>query len=406
MKTETKNLDKCQVQLTVTLDANEVSASVKDVEKMFVREARLPGFRPGKIPLALIRKNFATELKSKISENLLEKHAQNAIKEAKLEDAFVAYAGVDDVKEEANGGTLVFKIEVRPTFKTPTYKGLKIAFNDATVKDEEVQEQLTKLRESCAKYEDAKEGDAVKDGDFVQIDYTGTIDGKPITELAPDAKFLSAGTGFWTQVAEGRFVPEVLDALKGMKAGETKSEIKAKFGKDFITESLRGKKAVYSVTLKSFRVRHLPDDAAFLETLKPQFKEAAESLEKLTAHIREQMQKVADNREQARREQEALDMLLKKVDFDVPASTVRRMMNSILQEVAQRAQYSGLDADYFEKNREKILKDAEEQATKQVRLYYVLDAIATAEKLEDDKDDKENTRTKKALQLVIDQAKK
>ncbi len=406
MKTETKNLDKCQVQLTATLDANEANAIVKDVEKRFVQEAAVPGFRPGKAPLALLRKNYGTMLEQKITEEIANKNIPNAVKAAKLDDEFLAVYKLDDVKHDDKGATLVFTIEVKPTFKVPTYKGLKIAFKDVTVKDEAVQDQLKRLRDMCAKFEDAKEGDTVKEGDFVQFDYTGTIDGKLITEIEPSAKFLSDGQGFWTQVEEGRFVPEVLKALKGMKIGETKKDIKAKFEKDFTMKALEGKKALYTVTLKAFRSRTIPDDAAFLEDLKPQFKENAESIEKLTNYIREEMQKAEDSREATRRENEAADMLLKKVDFDVPSVQVNRAMNAYLNELAQQAQYSGLGADYFKENREKILNDAKENATKQIRLYYVLSAIADAEKLEDDKDEKGESRNHKALKFVLDNAKK
>lgn len=406
MKTETKNLDKCQVQLTVALDANEANAIVKDVEKRFVQEAVVPGFRPGKAPLALLRKNYGTMLEQKIAEGIADKNIPSAIKEAKLEDAFVEVYKLDDVQHDEKGATLVFTIEVKPTFKLPTYKGLKIPFKGVTVKDEDVQDHIKHLREMCAKYDAAKEGDAVKEGDFVEIDFTGTIDGKLVAEVEPDADFFSHAQGFWVPVMEDRFIPEVLKALEGMKIGETKKDIKVKFEKWPGIKSLEGKKALYTVTVKSIRSRTLPDDKAFLEDIKPQFKENAESIEKLTNYFREEMQKGEDSREATRRENEAAEMLLKKVDFDVPNSVVLRAMKSYLSDLAEQAQHSGLGADYFKENREKILKEAKEHATNQVRLYYVLAAIADAEKLEDDKDEKGESRNHKALKFVLDNAKK
>jgi len=181
-----------------------------------------------------------------------------------------------------------------------------------------------------------------------------------------------------------------------MKAGETKEGIKAKFDKESAPEGLKGEKATYTVTLKSFRRRVLPTDAEFVEKAK------AESLEKLTATVRESMEKSAVEREAARRENEAVELLLKKADFDVPQSMVRRAMDNYLQELAQRAQYSGLDASYFEQNRDKILADAEAMATKQVRLWYVLEAIADAEKIEA----KDGDRGKKVIEFVLENVKK
>ena len=393
MKTDTKKLDKCQVELNVTLDAEEMKAIVKEVEKAFVREAKLPGFRPGKVPLELIRKKFAQGLKQETERAMFQKNIGEAIKAEQLEE--IAIADVKDMKFDAEGGSFTAVVEVKPTFKVPTYKGLKIAAANVTVGDDAVNEQVARLRTAYAKFEDAKDGETVQDGDFVQIDYKGTVDGKAIIELAPEAKIVDSGTGFWTQVEEGRFLTEILDAVKGMKAGEKKEGIKAKFDKDAAPEPLKGKKAVYELTLKSFRRRVLPTDAEFVEKAK------AESLEKLVATVRESLEKQMAQQEEARRENEAVEALLKKADFDVPQSQVRRAMDGILHQLAERAQYSGLPADYFEKNREQILKDAEENGTKQVRLWYLIDAIAKAENIEA----KDEERGKKVLDFILANAK-
>lgn len=393
MKTEVKKLEKCQVQLNVTLDADEMKAIVKDVEKAFVREAKLPGFRPGKIPVELIRKEFANGLKQETERMMYQRNIAEAIKAEKLDD--VAVADVKDMTFSAEGGSFAAIVEVKPVFKLPTYKGLKLTSNDVTVKDADVDDQIARLRAAYATYEDAKEGDAVAEGDFVQIDYSGTVGGKSILELNPEAKVVASGEGFWTQVEEGRFLPEILDALKGMKAGETKEGVKAKFDKESAPEGLKGEKAVYTVTLKSFRRRILPDDAQFAEKAK------AESFDALKNTIREQMQKHATESEAIRRENEAVDLLLKKSDFDVPGSQVRRAMDGYLNQLAERAQRSGLDASYFEQNRDKILKDAEETATNQVRLWYIIDEIAKAENIEA----KDEERGKKVVEFIIANAK-
>lgn len=394
MKTSCKSQEKCQVKLTVTLDADEMSAIVKDVEKVFLREAQLPGFRKGKVPLQVIRKEFADGLKQETQRAMFQKKYPEAIKAEGIDE--IALANVEDMKFDEKGGSFVAIVEVKPQFKLPTYKGLKVEFKDAKVEDAQVKDQLERLRAAYAKYEDAKDGEVVADGDFVQIDYEGMIGKKKILEINPEAKIVAEGKGFWTQVEEGRFLPEILDAVKGMKAGETKDGIKAKFDKESAPEGLKGEKATYTVTLKSFRRRILPTDAEFAEKAK------AESFEKLQTTIRESLEKSAVENEAIRRENEAVELLMKKVDFDVPESQVRRAMDGYLQELAQRAQYSGLNAEYFEKNRDKILKDAEAAATKQVRLWYVLDAIAAAEKIEA----KDEEKGKKVIEFVLANAKK
>ena len=166
MKTNTKKLDNCQVELKVSLDADEMKVVIKDVEKAFMREARLPGFRPGKVPIEIIRKQFASELKKETEATMIRKNYGDAVKAENIEE--VAFMDVKDVKAGAEGGEFTAIVDVKPTFKLPTYKGLKISENDTKVTDEQVAEQLERLRGAYAKYEDAKEGDVVGAGDFVQ----------------------------------------------------------------------------------------------------------------------------------------------------------------------------------------------------------------------------------------------
>lgn len=396
MKTSKKNLEKCQVKLTIEIDAGEIAKIVSDVEKRFVREAEMPGFRKGKVPLALIRRNFADGLKQETQRSMFREFYPAAIEEEKIEE--VAVADVADVVYDENGGSFNVIVDVRPQFKLPTYKGLKISSEDVSVSDEAVDSHVERLRTAYAKYEDGAEGDVAAMGDFVQIDYKGTVDGKNILEINPEAKIVAEGTGFWTQLEDGRFLPELIEAVTGMKAGESKDGVSAKFDKESAPEGLKGKKAKYSVTLKSLRRRILPTDAELVESAKE------ESLEKMKATIRERLEKAAVDRESARRENEAVDLLLKKVDFAVPPSQVRSATDAYLGQLAERAQYSGVDVEYFKKNRDQIMKDAGETAEKQVRLWYVIEAIAAAEgiKVEREGDD----IGKAVIDFVLANAKK
>lgn len=394
MKTSKKKQGKCRIELKVVLDAAEKAEVVKSVEREFLREAQVPGFRKGKVPIEVIRKNFAGSLKQEIATAMVRKFHPEAVKAEGVDE--VALVGVKEFDVEGEGGSFTVIVDERPTFKLPTYKGLKIADADATVKDAEVDEQIDRLRAAYATFEDGKDGDAAADGDYVQIDYEGTVGGKKILEINPEAKIVAEGKGFWTQLEEGRFLPEILDAVKGMKAGETKEKVAAKFAKEGAPEGLAGAKAVYTVTLKTLRRRVLPDDATLAEKAK------AESFDKLKASVRESMERAKVESEKRRRENEAVELLLKKVDFDVPATQVESAMRGMLSEMAQRAQLSGLDASYFEQNGEQIRKEAEEGAERQVRLWYVIDAIAKAEKIEAS----DNEIGQKVVEFVLANAKK
>ena len=378
MKFETKESSPCVMALSVKAEADETKAPYQKVLNVFMREASIPGFRKGKVPLNIIKQKFQKEIAQECQQACFSEFYPKALKESGL-DAVNLQNVTDVLFTPETGFSCTALVEVKPTFDLPKYKKLAIKAGDATVTDEQVTERQESFRKAHAKFEDAKEGDAIAEGDFVQFDYAGALDDKaktPLAEVAPDQKAVCGATGFWTQLEEGRFLPEILDALKGMKVGETKDDVKVKFPKDNAPEALKGKKCVYTVTVKGFRRRTLPDDATFAADAK------AESLDALRAQIREQMEKDAAAAELENRKGQAIELLLKKADFAVPPSLVQRQIQSYLQDLAQRAQYSGMSADYIEQNRDKILADAEANAVRQVRLSYILLGIAKAENIE------------------------
>ncbi len=378
MKVEKKESSPCVLELSVKAEADEVKEEYQKVLTAFIKNAIVPGFRKGKTPLPIIKQKFQTEISQETQQACFHKLYPEALKEASVEPL-----SLQDVTELSfspeTGFAFTALVEVRPVFDLPKYKKLAIKPGDLSVSDDQVTAELENYRRAFAKYEDAKEGAVVAEGDFVCFDYTGATDDdppQPLSELVPDQKAVCAGTDFWTQVEEGRFVPEILEALKGMKAGETKEGVKVSFPQEAAPEPLQGRTAVYTITLKSFRSRTLPDDAGFVAAAK------AESMDALRADFRTRLEEAAKARDLAARKDQAIDLLLAKSDFDVPPSLVRRQTQSTLEELAQRAQYSGLPADYFQQNRDQILADATNTAIRRVRLSYILLGIAKEEGLE------------------------
>ncbi len=380
MKFEKKDSSACVVALQIKAEAAEVADVYKSVLAAFMREAVIPGFRKGKVPLNIIKQKFQQEIARECEQRCFGKFYQEALKESAIEA--VNLQNVTDVLfTPETGFSCTALVEVKPEFSLPKYKKLAIKAGDTQVTDEQVEERVESFRKAFAKFEDAKadDGSVVGAGDFVEIDYSGALDIKartPLSEVVPDQKAVCGANDFWLQVEDGRFLPEILEAIKGMKIGETKDDVKVKFPKDNAPEALKGKKCVYTVTVKAFRRRQLPDDAAFAEAAK------VESLDALRKQFREQMEKDAVAAEAENLRNQAIELLLKKADFEVPPSLVRRQTSSYLEDLAQRAQYTGMTAEYIEKNREKILADAESNATRQVRLSYILLGIAAEEKIE------------------------
>ena len=430
MKVEKKTAEKCTVNLIVKAEADEVAETYKTVLNKYVRNVRIPGFRPGKAPLQIVKQHFGDDITNEVKSACFRKFYPEAVKESGV-DAIGLLNVTDVLFTPETGITFTAVVEVKPEFKLPKYKKISIDKLDVKVTDKQVEDRVEGLRKAYAKYEDAKEGAVVAEGDFVQIDYSGTVDGRPVLEVAPEAKAVAGATGFWLQVEEGRFLPEVLEALKGMKAGESKSGVKVKFPKDAAPEPLKGKSAEYEFTVKAFRSRMLPDDEALVKDA------GAESMEKLREDVKAKMVADETRAEENRRQEYAIDQLLKKADFDVPESQVRNETSANLDRFARQAQYSGLDADYVKSQREEILAQAEEQAVRQVRLAYILAGIAKEENIEVTEEDvsariaaiaeanhkkpeevreaidkagdmgglKEQLRAEKALKFVVDESK-
>jgi trigger factor len=371
MKVDTQHIGPCKVKVIVRAEANETRKDYEEVMKLFMRQGRVPGFRPGKVPREIVKREFHKEITEEVQGRLFRALYKQALDQGQVK--MVALRDVGDMLFSPETGiTFTMAVDVGPSFDLPKYKKLPVIFEDPVVTEEQVDGQLDRLRNAFAKFEEAAADHAIGAGDLVSIDFAGLVDGQPVHTLAEAAKPISEGTGFWVQVEEGRFIPEILDALKGMKPGEAK-EVKFKFGKDHPIEALHGRKAVYNVTVKSVRMRLPTGDKELLEQVK------LESMEKLREQTRARMQDAAEQAEKRRREQTVTEFLLKKADFDLPESQVAEEINAALDRMMNEAQYRGLTREDLEKNREAIIENATASAKRQLRLRYILGRIAEQE---------------------------
>jgi trigger factor len=265
-------------------------------------------------------------------------------------------------------------LDVQPEFDLPKYKKVPVTFEDPIVTEEQVDEHIDRLRKAFAKFEEASEGHGIEAGDLVSIDFTGLIDGQPVKELAPEAKAISEGSDFWIQVEEDQFLPEIVHALKGMKRGDS-TEVKFKFDKEQPVVALRGKKAAYSVKIRTVRMRVLPKDEDLLTQVK------VESIDKLREQTRTNLTESSQQAEKHRREQTVIEFLLKKADFELPESQVSDEINTTMDRMMNEAHYRGLTREDLEKNREAIIENATASAKRQLRVRYVLGRIAEEEKI-------------------------
>ena len=387
-----EKLEKSRVALTIEVGAEEFEAAVNKAYLKMRGKMNIPGFRPGKAPRKMIESMYGAEVFYEEAVNAILPDAyESAVDEQKLEVVGYPQVEIENVGKE--GATFKCTVAVYPEVELGQYKGLEAVKAEVKVMAADVNARLKEMADRNSRLVAVER--AVKKGDTANIDFEGFDQGVAFEG--------GKGEAFDLEIGSGSFVPGFEDQLIGMKAGEEKKDVEVSFPSENAPDALKGKKAAYELKVTMFRKRILPDDAGLVESAK------AESMEKLRSDIRERLEKQAAEAEVERRRNQAIELLLKKVDFDVPPSLVQRQAEAYLGQLAQQMQYAGVTGEYIEQNREKILKDAQEHAERQVRLSYMLLDIADAEKIEvDEKDEnkKDQARAEKTLEFILGEAKK
>ena len=375
MKVEMKNVGTCRVKLVIKAEPAEIHKDYESVTQRYLREARVRGFRLGKAPRAVIEREYHQEINRDIRQQLVSVFSRRAVEEQKL--ALVSMVDVGDILFSSETGiSFVLTCDVAPEFKLPKYQKIPLKITEPAVDDAAVENQVAQLRQRMATYEDGVADVAVVQGDVVRIDFTAVSDGKPLKEVTEEAAMFSEGTGFWMQVSEPEMIPGVSLAVAGMKIDEEKV-IKTKFPKDFKLEALQGVKATYTIKVAGFRHQIPATDEEMCQQLK------SDDIDAVRTMLREQMQQQAEVAEKRRREQEVIDFLLKKTEFDLPESevaeetghTVRTMVNTMMSR-------GGSTREDLEKTRDELLATATTTAKDRLRLRYILARIAEDAKVE------------------------
>ena len=187
----------CTATLRVEIPAEKVQNERQKVAQSLTSKARVPGFRPGKAPRAVIEKRFNKEIEAESQETLINSALDEAIKQEDLK--VLDFGRVEDLSNAADGSlSFSAKLMLAPEVKLPDYKGIKVTVPSAELPNEELQSQLDTLRERFADFTDI-EGRAAEMGDFAVIDYSSTVDGKPSAEvLGKSLGYLEGREGFWS----------------------------------------------------------------------------------------------------------------------------------------------------------------------------------------------------------------
>jgi len=373
-----ENLAPCKKLLRVELDAKSVDEIFDAITKDFQKQAALPGFRPGKAPRDMVVRKYGGEIKDEAKRKLIGDNYRKALDEQKIHA--IGYPDIEEIQFD-RGQNLIFAatIETAPEFQLPEYKGLPAKVEAKSVADADVAKALDLLRGQHAKFETVTR--ELKAGDVAVVNYTGTIDGQPLTSLAPTAKGLTEQKGFWVEIKPGSFIPGFSEQLIGAKAGEQRT-VNVDFPADFVSKELQGKKGVYQVEVVEVKEKILPELNDELAK-----KYGADNVEKLTIGVRTDLEnELKYSRSKAVRQQ-VINTLLEKLNFELPESAVAAETRNLVYDLVRQNTQRGVAREMIEKQKDEIYAAAAGSAKERVRFAFIVQRIAEQEKIQVSQED-------------------
>ena len=367
--------------LYIELPPEEVSKEWDSIANSYARFAKIPGYRPGKAPRKVIEAKFKKEIQDELTQKLISKSYREAIDQQKLR--VVSLTNLEGV-EFNDDRSIKFRATVitAPEFDLPEYKNIPVEVVEPEVAATEIDAALERLREQTADFGDVKDR-ALKMDDFVVVDFQGTIDGKPISEIAPEAsKNIHGGKKFWLRMSRDNFLPQFCEQLEGMRPEETR-HVTVEFPADFLVTELREKKAEYEVTVHEIKERVLPEvNDEFAAKLLP-----GKTLEDLRHTIEHDLEHEKEHEADHAKEAQIMKHLHEQTPFEVPSSLLRSETKRALGELVQRNRERGITDEMLKAKEKELIEGAAGLAIHRLRTNFILSRIAEKEKIEVTRED-------------------
>lgn len=359
----------------------------KAVQKAYLKNRsrfNIPGFRKGKAPRKIIEMNYGEGVFYEEALNIILPDAyEEAIKELSLEPVDTPDV---DIEQLESGKPVIFKVEVtiKPEVKLGDYKGIEVEKVEYNVTDEDVEEELKNIRDMNYRIVDASDREA-KEGDILNIDFEGYVGEEKFEGGSAENQELEIGAG--------RFIPGFEEQLIGKKKGDL-VDVKVTFPEDYFEESLKGKEALFKVTINDIKEKEFP-------VLDDEFaKDVSEydTLEEFKNSIRERLEKEAKNKEEIERENSVIKALVESSEVDIPEVMIDNQIQNEIAEFDYRLRLQGLSIDRYFELTNSTIEDLKEQmrpnAERRVKSDLILGAVAKAENIQasDEDIDKELER--------------
>src|SRR5437879_3271742 len=381
MKVEVDKQPGSVSKLQIELPADEVAKEWDAIANSFARFAKIPGYRPGKAPRAVIEKRFRKEIQEELTKKLVSKSYHDAIEQEQLRVA--SLANIEDV-QFGEDKSMRFRATVvtAPEFELPEYKNIPVQLPETNVSESEVDIAIERLRDQSADFVDVPER-GLEMGDFAVIDFEGSTDGKPISEIVPQAsKNLHGGKKFWLHLASDNFLPKFCEQMVGQKPSETRT-ITVDFAVDFPVKELAGKQANYDVTVREIKQKALPAlDDAFAAKLIPgkTLVDLRKVLEHDLAHEKEH------ERERAK-EGQVVKYLHERIQFELPPALLKNETRRILADLVQRNRERGVTDEMLKEKEKELIESAAGLAAHRLKTNFILHRIAERERVQVSRDD-------------------
>jgi trigger factor len=363
MKIDIDNLSSTQRKIRVELPGEAVDKEFVRVYENLGRQAKIKGFRPGKAPRSVLQGIYGDEIKGQVLSRLVERSLGEVIKERGLK--IVAEPEVEaETLEEGRDFSFSALVEIKPDVDAKNYFGVELKKVKLSVSDEQVEGALGRLREAHAQLVPVEDRDVVERGDFVTLDFSGTVDGAPI----PGGK----NENYSVEVGGGNTLPEFENALIGLKK-DSEETITVPYPADYFKKELAGKSALFSVTVREIKKKVLPalDDEFAKDHA------ASASLEELKNKIRAQLEiELGEFQKEALKEQ-LMERLVEAHSFELPESLIDRQVRYLLERQQRNAAGAG-----EQPSTEELRKELRPHAERQVKATLLLEKIAENEKVE------------------------
>jgi len=381
MKVEVEKQPGFVSTLQIELAPEEVAKEWDAIANSFARFAKIPGYRPGKAPRAVIDKRFRKEIQEELTKKLVSKSYREAIEQEQLRVA--SLTNIEDV-QFGEDKSMRFRATVvtAPEFDLPDYKNIAVQLTETKVSTAEVDEALERLRDQSADFVDLP-GRGLQMGDFAVLDFEGSADNKPISEIAPQAsKNLQGGKKFWLHLEADNFLPKFCEQLIGQKPDETRLVI-IHFPEDFPVKELAGKKADYAVTVREIKEKILPAvDDAFAAKLVP-----GKSLPDLRQIIEHDIEHAKEHDAERAKESQIVKYLHEQIHFELPPALLQNETRRALAELVQRNRERGVTDEMLKEKEKELIEGAAGLAANRLKTNFILHRIAEQEKIQVAKED-------------------